>query len=98
VRLTTNPAPDDFTAWSPDGRVIAFLRVTSPTTADLIVIPALGGAEKTIATISPLPIPPSCQRDRQSDRQTRLDAGWKMARLWWVALTRRIARHLVDLG
>ena len=58
VRLTTSPAPDDWPAWSPDGRFIAFVRFASPTTAaDLVVIPALGGAEKTIATIFPAPIP-----------------------------------------
>jgi Tol biopolymer transport system component len=59
MRLTTNPARDDSPAWSPDGRFIAFIRFASPDTADLIVIPALGGAEKSIATIVPLPIPPS---------------------------------------
>jgi len=60
VRLTTNPAGDDSPAWSPDGRFIAFLRVASPyAAADLIVIPAHGGAEKTIATIFPPPIPSS---------------------------------------
>ena len=58
VRLTRSPAPDDWPAWSPDGRFIAFVRFASPpTTADLVVIPALGGAEKTIATFSPPPIP-----------------------------------------
>ena len=59
VRLTTNTARDDSPVWSPDGRFIAFIRFTSPDTADLIVIPALGGAERTIATIVPVPIPPS---------------------------------------
>ncbi|MGH9372194.1 MAG: winged helix-turn-helix domain-containing protein [Vicinamibacterales bacterium] len=58
VRLTTNPAPDDWPAWSPDGRFIAFVRFAWPATAaDLVVIPALGGAERTIATIFPAPIP-----------------------------------------
>ena len=63
IRLTTNPARDDSPAWSPDGRFIAFLRFISPSArsggparagaADLIVVPALGGAERTVATISP---------------------------------------------
>jgi Tol biopolymer transport system component/DNA-binding winged helix-turn-helix (wHTH) protein len=58
VRLTTNPAPDALPAWSPDGRLVAFFRLTSlPPAADLIVIPALGGAEKTIATFSPSAMP-----------------------------------------
>ena len=58
VRLTTNPAPDDWPAWSRDGRFIAFMRFASPEqTADVVVIPALGGAERTIATIFPTPVP-----------------------------------------
>ena len=60
VRLTRSPATDDWPAWSPDGRFIAFVRFASPqppTAADLVVIPAHGGAERTIATIFPAPIP-----------------------------------------
>ena len=53
VQLTQNPAPDDTPAWSPNGDRIAFLRRTSESTAELIVIPALRGAEERIATISP---------------------------------------------
>jgi Tol biopolymer transport system component/DNA-binding winged helix-turn-helix (wHTH) protein len=63
IRLTTNPGRDDSPAWSPDGRFIAFLRFMAPRVrtggperadaADLIVIPALGGAERTVATIFP---------------------------------------------
>ncbi len=57
-RLTTSPAPDDWPTWSPDGRFIAFMRFGSPpTAADLVVIPAHGGAERTIGTIFPAPIP-----------------------------------------
>ena len=59
-RLTTSAARDESPAWSPDGRFIAFIRFASPNTAaDLVVIPALGGAERTIATVFPVPIPPS---------------------------------------
>ena len=58
LRLTTNPAPDDWPAFSPDSRFIAFIRFTSPNkAADLMVIPALGGAEKAVAAIFPMPIP-----------------------------------------
>jgi Tol biopolymer transport system component/predicted Ser/Thr protein kinase len=55
-RLTTDPAHDDKPAWSPDGAQIAFLRFRSERsdTADLIVIPALGGAERKIATVHPV--------------------------------------------
>jgi Tol biopolymer transport system component len=53
VQLTQNPAPDTTPAWSPNGDRIAFLRRTSESTAELIVMPALRGAEERIATISP---------------------------------------------
>jgi Tol biopolymer transport system component/DNA-binding winged helix-turn-helix (wHTH) protein len=54
VRLTTSPARDESPAWSPDVRFIAFIRFTSEGGgADLVVSPALGGAERTIATIFP---------------------------------------------
>jgi serine/threonine protein kinase/sugar lactone lactonase YvrE len=52
-RLTSNPAPDRMPAWSPNGAQIAFLRFTVDNAADLIVIPALGGAERKIATVYP---------------------------------------------
>lgn len=56
--MTTSPEPDDWPAWSPDGRFIAFIRFASPDKgADLVVMPGHGGAEKTIATIFPMPIP-----------------------------------------
>ena len=54
VRLTTDPARDDKPAYSPDGRRIAFLRfATTDESADLFVVPALGGAERRIGTIAP---------------------------------------------
>jgi len=51
LRLTTDPAHDLHPAWSPDGRYVAFLRV-SPERQQLMVVPALGGAEREIAEIS----------------------------------------------
>ena len=53
-RLTKNPARDDKPAWSPNGRSIAFFRFTSQTAADLIVMPALGGGERRLATVRPV--------------------------------------------
>ena len=63
LRLTTSPQYDDSPAWSPDGRTIAFLRVTEISDAgartavqgEVFVIPALGGAERRIATMA---VPP----------------------------------------
>jgi Tol biopolymer transport system component/DNA-binding winged helix-turn-helix (wHTH) protein len=52
LRLTTDPAWDDSPAWSPDGRLIAFLRFTTLVSADVVVIPALGGAERKVSSIS----------------------------------------------
>jgi len=52
IRLTTNLAPDDTPAWSPDGKLIAFQRRTSERSADVFVIPALGGAERKVRSIS----------------------------------------------
>jgi Tol biopolymer transport system component/DNA-binding winged helix-turn-helix (wHTH) protein len=52
LRLTTNPAWDDSPAWSPDGRLIAFQRFNSKISADVFIIPALGGAERKVATMS----------------------------------------------
>jgi Tol biopolymer transport system component/DNA-binding winged helix-turn-helix (wHTH) protein len=52
VHLTNDPARDDNPAWSPDGRLIAFLRFRSYISADLFVTPALGGAERKLASIS----------------------------------------------
>ncbi|MBV9082981.1 MAG: PD40 domain-containing protein, partial [Acidobacteriaceae bacterium] len=52
IRLTRDPRPDLSPAWSPDGRMIAFYRVTSNRTAEVLLIPALGGAERRIAEVA----------------------------------------------
>jgi Tol biopolymer transport system component len=54
LRLTTNPAPEDSPAWSPDGGRIAFLRY-SGSTADILVIPSLGGQERKLGQITLIP-------------------------------------------
>jgi len=50
IRLTSDSANDLHPAWSPDGRYVAFLRV-SPTQTAVVVVPALGGAEREITEL-----------------------------------------------
>jgi len=53
LRLTTDPGYDGWPAWSPDGRQIAFIRwpIGAPQ-LQLLVVPALGGAERLVGTAS----------------------------------------------
>jgi Tol biopolymer transport system component/DNA-binding winged helix-turn-helix (wHTH) protein len=51
LRLTDNPAPEHSPAWSPDGSQIAFVRQHDLWNADLVVVPALGGAERKLHSI-----------------------------------------------
>ena len=60
VRLTSSPAPERHPVWSPDGRQIAFLRndrrsVATSIAAAVLLIPAIGGPERQVAEIGPLP-------------------------------------------
>jgi Tol biopolymer transport system component/predicted Ser/Thr protein kinase len=50
LRLTTDAAPDFDPAWSPDGGSIAFLRAQGET-AELRLVPALGGPERKLADV-----------------------------------------------
>jgi Tol biopolymer transport system component/DNA-binding winged helix-turn-helix (wHTH) protein len=52
TQLTDHPAQDFNPAWSPDGRSIAFLRRTSRTRAEVLLIPALGGPEVKLADLT----------------------------------------------
>lgn len=48
LRLTDDPAVDRDPVWSPDGTEIAFLRSRGSFDLDIIVVPALGGAERKL--------------------------------------------------
>ena len=48
-RLTRDPAEDFSPAWSPDGRLIAFLRTLPGARTALILIPQRGGPERILA-------------------------------------------------
>lgn len=51
LRLTTDPAEDVGPAWSPDGRFIAFTRLSSAGNA-IYIVPAIGGAERRLYTLT----------------------------------------------
>jgi Tol biopolymer transport system component/serine/threonine protein kinase len=53
--LTSGRADDEAPSWSPDGLSIAFLRRKGDT-AKVMVVPALGGAEREISEVATLPV------------------------------------------
>jgi len=56
VRLTASATPEGSPVWSPDGRSIAYITCTdNPQRSGLYIIPAFGGAERKVASISPRP-------------------------------------------
>jgi len=50
VELTTNPLPDGYPVWSPDGRYIAFLRRETGSIGNMYTIPAEGGTPKKVTS------------------------------------------------
>ena len=55
IRLTQDPALDGAPVWSPDGRFLAFVRLSPEGKGGYYVIPALGGAERKVADIPQTP-------------------------------------------
>ena len=51
-RLTNDPAMNYGPAWSPDGRLIAFLRDISPSKTAIMLIPQRGGSERILAEVN----------------------------------------------
>ena len=56
LRLTSNADADRFPAWSPDGRSIAFLRL-SENENSIVLIPALGGPERVLHSATSVEFP-----------------------------------------
>ncbi|MCJ7487227.1 MAG: serine/threonine-protein kinase [Candidatus Aminicenantes bacterium] len=51
LRLTTDPAADRHPAWSPDGRIVAFLRALESGKYAVYLVPALGGPERRLTEV-----------------------------------------------
>ena len=56
LRLTSDPANDGFPSWSPDGKNIAFIRRRDGVRADVMIVPASGGAQRKVREIRLSPL------------------------------------------
>lgn len=54
-RLTTDPAPDGSPSWSPDGRLIAFVRGVSEGAATIHLVSPLGGSDRKLSDLAVSP-------------------------------------------
>ena len=52
MRLTTSPSAERSPAWSPDDRWIAFERVQQTGNVAIVLIPPLGGPERTLTEMT----------------------------------------------
>ncbi len=93
IRLTNEPGRESSPAWSPDGRQIAFLR-SGPSRSSLVVIPALGGPERTVVEAEGLGLGLAWSPDGQSLFVARGDAPGKPAGIFVVSVGAGTMRRL----
>jgi serine/threonine protein kinase/dipeptidyl aminopeptidase/acylaminoacyl peptidase len=74
LRLTTDPSRDEFPQWSPDGRSVAFMRTDPGGNVSLMVVPALGGAEREVAQVGKTGLASFCSP--ALNRQCSTLGGW----------------------
>jgi Tol biopolymer transport system component len=100
TRLTETPAVDINPAWSPDGRSIAFVRLTL-TSRDLMVVPAGGGKPRCgfkLQARFPQPIPDALQMTPYSDGPAWTKDGEHLAITHHAAAQESDSIYLVDLN
>ena len=51
LRITEDPGLDWSPTWSPDGKQIAFVRVSADTKAAIYTVPSMGGQERKLADV-----------------------------------------------